>query len=289
MPAKATIRTLPLALAAASLVWVLATGSLMAMRLAEHYRQSGRELYMFQPVNDRSFSYAGRPVSIRDQTDEHGNDIVAVGYGDESLRLRVPITPGHADLPGLTRHDEWLRVYRFAPRRGKTVQEVERAIREGMITDRLVIATLTPRPGTDPQTYGRVWRRDALFDFYELLPDGRIDHRRLRQPESERALKRRQDQARERGQPIPQRRQDELVPGFWEHEVASLLLYARGAPTAIPGSPSPNLGPAGGPVGAMGWTLPATSVGILVLLLSLAIGLAPSRERVARRTSPPSP
>lgn len=266
-------RALFLLIAALAGLALIGTGAEMARRVNAHYESTDRELYVFNPVAERRFTYAGRPVTVEDETDP---ERIIVTYGDDTLEI-IPTLPSLSpDLPGLTRHDNWMRILRFAPRRGLSLDELQEKIERGEVADRLVIVTRHPPAGADPGSARQATRSLWTFTFHELLPEGGFLTQRLRYPETDRALRRRQREARAAGHDVPERRPDELREGSWEYYAALLVM----PPTA---APSPTF--AGDAVGAMGWTLPASSVLILVMLGSLAFALAPSREDVERRMS----
>jgi hypothetical protein len=248
----------------------LVASALGAKRLAAFIESSGREQWFFQPVMDRTFTFAGRPVVISDDVDARGRAVVVVRYGDVERRIHAAREPMPAQLPGMSRHERWLRVLRFAPRTGLTTAEFRDAVDAGRLMDRLVIVTRSLRPGSDPETFGEVWRSDWAFDFYELTPAGEVRHERLGYPESERAFERRASRARRAGGPPASRAPDELRPGTWEFLAASFLM----PPHAMPDQPT------GGAIGAMGWTLPAAVVGVLGALAALVLSAS---VRVAGR------
>ena len=270
-------RTIALALAAASLATTLAGGFFMARRVGVHNETAGRQLYGFINIGDRSFTFASREVTLTDEPDGHGAEVLVVRYGDEQLRLRPTRAPDPRDMPGLTRHMNWMRVLRFAPLKGVDGPSLERAIRSGLVTDRLAIVIHIPFQGADPDTFGEVWKRSSSFDFYEFLPDGTFLHERKAYPESDKALARRRARARREGKPIPERSADDLDPDSWRYQAASIVRAGRDRPTMLPGAMSPDLAFTEDAVGSMGWTLPFTSVSIIVLAASLCVAFAPRR------------
>ncbi len=134
-----------------------------------------------------------------------------------------------------------------------------------------MLVTRVQRPGADPETFGKVFRSDWRFDFYELDPAGGIiRHPRLAFPESARSLARRQDKARREGRPIPERNPDELQPGTWQFQAAMLVMPTGSAPNDLRQRPA---------FAAVGWTLPAASISLVVAMLSFALAVAPSRDQ----------
>jgi hypothetical protein len=232
----------------------------LARRIGEFNAAAGRTMYAFNEVHEREFQFAGRKVSLTDEERE-GQTVVVVQYGDAELRLIAPreVDIGSAQLPGLARHSEWLRVLRFAPFKGRNRTEFKEHLDEG--TDRLAILSRRPAVGPDPHT-GEVWNRDWLFEFRELLPDGTIAAETLRYPKT-------------KGDKNP--KPGELRAGTWEMDAAMGMM---------PGSPPDSLN-FGRPTAAFkddalrnaGWTLPAAVAGALGLVASLAVLLGPRRAK----------
>jgi len=251
-------RPILLALALVCLaVFAVSLGTL-AKRIREYNVGAGRTMFAFNEVHERGFQYAGRAVSLTDE-EKDGRTVVVVKYGEQELRLPVPQVMqerlGSAQLPGLARHADWLRVLRFTPFRGRTQAEFKGHLDQG--TDRLAIVARRPAVGPDPHT-GAVWSRDWLFEFHELLPDGQIASETLRYP-------------RTKGDKGP--KPGELRAGTWEMDAAMGMM---------PGSPPDSLN-FGRPTAAFkddalknaGWTLPAAVASALGLVMSLALLLAP--------------
>ncbi|HWQ29229.1 MAG TPA: hypothetical protein VNN12_09425 [Dehalococcoidia bacterium] len=257
-------------------VLTIASAWALARRIDAHHAAVPRTVFAFQPVLEREFEFAGRPVRFVDEFDGAGQQWVRMTYADQTLRLRVAI-PGEPLLPGLMPHEKWMRVLRFAPISGMSIDELAQAIRAGRVTDRLVVVTREPRPGTDPDTWGEVLRTDWVFGFHELLPDGTIASERLHFPESERALKRRQDRARREGRPVPERRPDELREGTWQFQAAlAVMPAARGPAYTFEGDA----------YRATGWTLPVCSLAMIGFVVSLTLAAMPDRRGPAPNAAP---
>jgi len=244
--------------AAVSFLAFLGFSALLAQRLVQHQRERGREVFAFQPVEQTSFTYAGRDASLRDETTEEGREIVVVEYGDRTLELVPSVPPGHPDLPFYVRHQDWLGLFRFAPRSGMTHQEFIDAMNSGEVADRLVLVIRKLQPGANPDTFGEVWRKNWSFELYEFLPEGAFDVDRLRYPTAK------------RGEPP---KPGELAPGTWQYDAALLVMPKHGAP-------SPSF--IDDAMQSAGWTLPAAALSMLAVVATLAIAFAPPR------TAPPS-
>lgn len=247
-----------------SLAALLASAWVMARRIAEFHRREPPRVWAFQPVAERQFTYAGRPVTLTDEHDAHGSWVV-LRFGEAQARLRVSI-PGNPALPGLLPHHDWLRVLRFAESSGVTIDQLQERIARGVERDRLVIVTRTPMPGSDPDTYGAVNKKGWTFDFYELMPDGSIAHEQLGFP-----VRPRPSLARAaRGQPPRQPTRPTLQEGTWQYQAAMHVMPAGQGP-ATQGFRNDALA-------AAGWTLPVASLSFLALVASLAAAAAPRRS-----------
>ncbi len=263
-------RTAWLAASILSFVAVVFVGYFMAQRLDGYNKDSGRELYVFQPITVREFLWADRKVTFTDEVDADGADVVVLQYGDDSIRLRSGLRSLPEAVPGLQRHESWLKVLRYAPRRGMSIEELLAAIDAGTAEERLAVIVRQQRPGVDQDSFGRVMRGDWRFQFVELRPEGGFDEEVLRFPESERAFNRRVSSARRANEPIPQRRDDELEFGTWQFD-AALQVMPKGGP------PTPQFGR--GAMDALGWTLPAATILFFISAISLAMAFAPERVR----------
>jgi hypothetical protein len=246
---------------AVSVLALLGSISVMAQRVSEYHAGSDQKFYMFSPVNGREFIYADRPVTILDEQGPSGTAVI-VRYGDEALRLHATIEPGPEQLPNLIRHAQWMKVLRFvAFERGQgqrpgPVPGAGGEAAEVQPRDRLVVVVRNPPRGTDPDTWGQVWRKQWTFDLYEFKPEGGFHHQRLGYP------------THRRNEPP---KDGELAEGTWEFYAALLVMPAGSKPT-------PKF--TGDALKAMGWTLPAAAAMVLLLMGSLAALLAPSRRRI---------
>jgi hypothetical protein len=222
----------------------------MAQRVGEYYTTQPRALFAFKRVGEREFTFAGRPVSLTDETASGAQEgeVVVIRYGDETLKLLPGVEPKDAQMPGLTRHDDWLRVYRFAEHGRTDSKEFEAKLEEG--TDRLAIVARRPVAGPHPRT-GIVARRDWKFEFYELLPGGEIKSEALLYP---------------RNRPGKVAKPGQIQEGTWQHDAAMMLMPAFGRPNRSFTTDA---------LHGMGWTLPAAAFSGLVLMFSLSALFAP--------------
>jgi hypothetical protein len=246
-----------IAVAAASALGLIVSVWFMAQRVDEFHDANPRQTFAFEPINVREFNFAGRAVSVQD---EHAGDAAAplghviVRYGDEQLRLRVAI-PGRSELPGLMPYADWFRVMRFGLLTGRTMEQFRTDLGVD-VEERLVVVTRTPRPGTDPQTWGAVWKKDWTFEFHEFLPDGSFASERLKYPSY------RVGQTPKAG---------ELRENTWQYHAALQLL-----PQA--GRNGPMYRFTEDAVKRMGWTLPVAAATGLTLFIVLGFALAPRRS-----------
>lgn len=140
----------------------------MVSRLRERRDQSPLVRWATKPVADEAFSYRGDPVRVATTLGDSGGSVDVVWRGHTE---RLPIT-GRDDprLPGLLRHNDWLRVLEIVQVRG--LQTPESALASGDSESRLVVVARAPAPGYDPDTWGQVREKEWSYTFVELLPDG---------------------------------------------------------------------------------------------------------------------
>lgn len=238
-------RTFACLLAGASFIGFILSAGAMARRVGAFNEDFDRKVFKFDFVDTREFTFADRQVTLVDEDSTGGDVYVNLNYGQESIRLRATMTPGDSRLPGLVSHEQWLRVLWFAP--------IVEPVAGSKVPERMVIVTLSPPPGTDPESYGRTWRKEWDFDFYELQADGRIEHHRLGFPTTKR-------------HEAP--RDDELVEGTWQWYAALALV----PPGQAPKYKFTNTG-----MGAAGLTLPLAAVFLLASVGFFAVAVAPRR------------
>ncbi len=251
-----------LVVAMVSLVLMIVCGWMMTTRIREFLKENPPEVYVFRKVDKREFIYAGRAVTL---TDDYSNALaptLVLKYGDVEQRISVSVAntdrPQREALPGLLPHEDWLRVLRMARVSGETPKTFLEKLDKGEVPDRLVLVARIPRPGSDPATWGSVWKKDWQFDFYELMPSGEIArYPRLGYPTT-RGMKKPKD--------------GELREGTWEYQAALQTMPQAGA-----------IGPTrnffGNAIAAANWTLPAAAFSGLACTYAIVFGLAPRRVR----------
>lgn len=248
-------RITALALSLVSLGVFVLSVIVMSQRISAFYQNQDRKLYAFKAVGSRQFTFAGRPVSLADEG-EGPETVVVLHYGDQQVRIPAGVAPKSEQMPGLSRHDDWLRVLRFAERGRTNPEEFQKLIDAG--ADRLAVVARRPIAGPDPRN-NEVWRTDWKFEFYELLPDGSVKTETLLYP---------------RNRPGKVAKPGQLQQGTWEMDAAMMLMPAFGRPNQSFTTDA---------LRAMGWTLPAAAFSGLLLLGSLAFLFAPERRVPAIR------
>lgn len=250
-----------LTIALISFIIMLASGWLMTQRIRSFLKANPPEIYAFRKVDNREFIYANRPVTLVDDNANALAPVLVLTYGDAVQR--IPVTVPNTDrpqrdvLPGLLPHEDWLRVLRMARVSGETPKTFLERLDRGEVPDRLILVARIPRPGSDPATWGNVWKKDWQFDFYELSPDGRIiKHPRLAYPTT-------------RGMKQP--KEGELHEGTWQYQAALQTMPQAGA-----------IGPTrnffGNAIAEASWTLPLAAFSGLACTLTLVFGLGPRRR-----------
>lgn len=267
-------RRIGFTVAALSGVALVFSAAQMARRVAAFHAESRREVFAFQSVGTREFAYAGLDVTLTDRDDKAGNRFLVVRYGPDELNLRVTI-PGDPRLPGLLPHEDWMRVLRFAAAAGMTLDQLRAKLDSGEIPDRLAVVTRTPEAGSDPSSWGEVNRRAWKFDFYEFKPGGGFTHERKSYP-NQVAPRVKADwsnlftkDAKVFEVTKPPRAADELEENTWQFQAALQVM----PPARAPNPRFTNDG-----LHAMGWTLPATSGSMLLLLGSLMAAASPRKR-----------
>lgn len=252
-----------LTVAMVSLVVMVGCGWLMTSRIRVFLKEHPPEVYVFRKLDRREFIYAGRPVTLTDDNTNPLAPTLVLKYGE--VVERIPVRVVNADrpqrdvLPGLLPHEDWLRVLRMARVSGETPKTFLEKLDKGDVPDRLVLVARIPRPGSDPATWGSVWKKDWEFDFFELMPTGEITkYPRLGYPTT-------------RGMKKP--KEGELREGTWQYQAALQTMPQAGA-----------IGPTrnffGNAIAAASWTLPAAAFSGLVCTYAVVFGLAPRRGRV---------
>jgi hypothetical protein len=272
--------------AAISLLAVLVAGALLAQRVRAYNQDHPKRTPYFSLIDLTEFRFHGREVRLVDRLDEAGAGLLEVHYGDDIAAIEVGVPNPHP-LPGLTRHEDWLRVMFVAPSEGRTYEEFEQAVNTGQIEPSLVLVSRHLNPGIDDSRFGlevdtssrergETMRKRWTFGFLELLPDGGFKQWNKRFPESQRSFERRVMAASRAGEPKPERDPDELAEDSWEWHAALHV---------IPSGKAPNRTFQHDALIAAGWTLPVASAGIIGLMMSLALALAPTREQTWSRPS----
>jgi hypothetical protein len=232
----------------------------LGSRIRAFNSRPGRHAYAFIPLDLRSFTFAGRPVTLTDEDGPNGT-VVAVKYGETTLKLPASLPPLPPELPGLARHADWLRVLRFADRGAGSSQEFQERLNQGQ--DRLVVVVRRPRTTADPRT-GEVPAGDWVFDFHEFKPEGGFATHTLRMPKS-------------KGDKTP--KADELQPNTWEIDAAKTLMPQNPPDSLNFGRPTASF--KDDALEAAGWTLPVAVVSALGLVACLAVLVAPRRTKGA--------
>ena len=266
-------------LAAISVIAILVAGVSLTKRIGAYYDRVDHPLFAYIEVVSTRFSFADREVSIEEHNREDGSLGLLVKFGDETLDLDVVYAPKHT-LPTLfDRQREWFGMYFFADRSGRTLAEFEDAIATDEIPLRLAIVTRTPF-GVDPakapryegigrdenETTGEARRDLFRYDFYEFKRDGTIEHESKRFPESGKSFMRRQVNAELKGEPEPERADDEIKEYTWQW----------GGAIKVTNRPPP-ITQERQALRDAGWTLPVAAGGFIMLVVSFFFAIAPAR------------
>ncbi len=238
--------------------------TVLVSRIVAYRRDNKPQLFAFQDLDIREFTFAGKPVTLADEKADNENRTLAVSFAGEPLRLRVTIPSRQHDLlvtHGLAAHRDWMRLLRFTEYTGRDFETVSAEMKEGKTQDRLVLVTRTPRAGMDPSsTWEDLHKKDWAFDFYEFKRAGGFDIQHLRYPTTK---------------PWQPAAQGELAEGTWQYDAALMTMPKSGIP-------SQNFLNSG--FKAMGWTFPTACFSSVALVVSLVM-LVPIRRNTVLRAS----
>jgi len=272
-------------LMAVSFVAIIVSGAMLAERIADYNKESDHPLFAYIQVQSTDFTFAGRSITLTEDTIDD-KPVLRVRYGNQELILDVTVPP-QQPLPSLfERQSDWMTMDFFADRSGMSMDEFQRRVKSEEIIPRLAIVTRTPfgvEPINEPRfesieqpknrSSAEVRRDLWRFDCYEFLRDGTIVHEVKRFPESGKSLEYRQNYAKLRGDPIPQRGEGELEEYSWERG-AALKIMPRAPAITFEEQPLRNAG----------WTLPVTAAGFLVFFVSFFFAIAPNRTAPKEKT-----
>ncbi|MBO6513757.1 MAG: hypothetical protein JJ974_07320 [Phycisphaerales bacterium] len=272
-------RTILWIIAGLSLCTLVFSSYTLAKRINSFNSDRGAPLFSFRDVQEEAFLFQDHPFTIKEVTVDE-QPYVRITYAEEILLLPVTVPPKQPLPTVFDRQREWLSIMIMADRAGITLDEMESKIDSGEITPRLIVATRTPF-GAEPakekrfdsieheqnESWGEVRRDLWEFDFYEMNPDGTITvHEPKRFPESGKSLARRQNYAKLKGEPIPQRDPQDLVEYSWQYG-AAIKLTPRPPAITMENQALRNAG----------WSLPAAAASILTLIASIFFAIAPPR------------
>ena len=266
-------------IAGLALISTIISSAALAKRIHNFNEDRDAPLYAFIDIQNTDFDIFDHHFTMEEITIDEQPHLKVV-FGSDELVLPVTIPPRY-QLPTLfDRQREWMSMMIMADRSGMSLDELNLKINAGEIIPRLIIATRTPF-GAEPKKeknhesietpktagWGDVRRDLWLFDFYEMNPDGTITaHQPLRFPESGSSLLRRQNYAKLKGEPIPERDPGEIVEYTWQYGAA--LKVSPRAPAITFENQA---------LRAAGWTLPTAAASILILISSIFFAIAPQR------------
>ncbi len=272
---------------AVSFVVMVVSMYLLAGRINRYNDQVDHPAFAFIDLTTTAFAHHNRAVELS-EIEIEGESKLHIRFGDKQRDIDVAIEPRY-QLPTLfDRHSDWMKLLYFADRSEMTFKQFRQGVADGSIEPRLIIVTRTPF-GFEPikekrfeniETeedwgWGEVRRDRWRFDFYEFMPDGEIlQHEPKRFPESGKSLLRRQNYAKLKGEPIPQRGEGEIEEYTWQFGAA--LSVSPRAPSvtfekqALRGS---------------GWTLPVSAGSFLIMIVAFFFAIAPERTKAPDQAS----
>lgn len=165
-------RSIGITLALLGVIGLAVSIPVMAQKLASRGDLEDRPVFWFaEPAGEYEFAFRGEPISITLAEPETGNPSLDLTF--RGNRLVFPIGPDDDPrLPGLNRHSKWFKVLPMAAAPSGSRQDLMLALADGSIEPRLVVAARYPAEGYDPESWGRVRRKEWRYRFVELKVDG---------------------------------------------------------------------------------------------------------------------
>jgi hypothetical protein len=252
----AYLRWIGLALALVGVAGLVFSSVEMARRL------SARDLpiiWFNKPVPEPRFTFMGSKGEVRaaDPAPDDPDQLPRLRITYRGAEVSFPIEEGMRDdprLPGLLRHEDWLRVLIFAEG-ARSEAELDQALVTGEIIPRLVVAMRLPAPGYRAGSWGDVRRREWRYRFVELLPEAVSDEPFAVHESTYAELDR-------LGDPV-YRRLHGLEADLWKYQVMmhvtpSTLYRAKNKPVEDG-------------MKAMAWTWPAAGMSVMSIVAGLAL------------------
>lgn len=215
-------------------------------------------VWFAEPIGEETFKFAGEPVEVRtvEPPDGSARPRVQIDYRGRSESFEIEEgTREDPRLPGLLRHDDWLRVLLLAEG-ASSEADLDAGIARGDIRPRLVIAMRLPAEGFEPGSWGAVRRKEWRYRFVELLPASTSPDQAMRTIETTYA------EIDALGDPSLQR-DSERRGDVWQyyamqHVTPPTLVRSRNRPIDDA-------------MQAMGWTWPAAGFGVVGLVAGLVL------------------
>lgn len=224
----------------------------------------------FEPIVSRKIVVEGFPEGTLTDADKG----IALSYGGKTTLIPVKPPPAKG-LPNLAGYDEWLKVLACfqVDRDGENKQ----FRRDG--SERVLIVVRRTPEGLDPEAWGQVRRIDWVFDYYDLGKDGSVTHTTKRWPRKYRSEKRLQAEAKGE-KPDLSNEQIEAAQALAAIEpIAERTVEYAAAMHVIPklNVPEHKFTDTAFSPAVLGWTLPASMLGLLGVAGGLVFTLAPRR------------
>lgn len=191
---------------------VVFAGTVVALgiKIADYNKNDLPARAHFSKVTAERFSYGEHAIEFTEDTDNAGNKVIVVTFGDQTLRIRETIKNDLGFVPDLRRYEDWLHVYRFVMVKGMTAEDAIQGILDDTLEDRLAIVVRTPPPGTNHRTWGEIWSGGWMFDLYEFKESGEVVHEKLGYP------------SKRKGNEPP--KTGELLEGTWQFDAAMISI-----------------------------------------------------------------
>lgn len=251
----------------ASLLAFVGSGIAMALRVRGYYDDRPVNQFHFLKLSDRQTRFRGKPVTINDTKIDGTQPAIRLQYGDQTVTFAVHPPPIH-DYPDLGGYTEWMQPVLFAPITKGQI-DIDWETGDGV---RMVIVNRRTAANFDQDTWGAVKVKEFQFDIFELTPAGQISQRTAQFPSKEYRT----------GKPyLPAKKLDPnaqiemLQERTWEWQAALF---------ALPAMQIGRYRYSNDAVAGMGWTLPASGVSAMGVMVGL--GLIAASRIDARRGKP---
>ncbi len=162
-----TLKRFGITLALLGAAMVLISAPELVRRLRSRSESLEQVRWSARKITSDTFDFREQPVRL-ETVSRDAQSFVDIHWAGEIASL--PVTGrDNAALPSLTRHDDWLGVFELLAVRGNETVEEALALDNEY---KLVVVSRAMAPGYDPKTWGAVRRKEWVYTYIELAPEG---------------------------------------------------------------------------------------------------------------------